>query len=306
MHLGKLFVVAVILAALTACTQNREPQASSSDTSPKFKILATTGMLADLAQNICPDLCEVESLMGPGIDPHLYKPTAGDLKKIQDSQLVLHGGFHLEGRMTEILESLGDKSYSCEESIPATSVITNQNQPDPHIWHDPIIWKDVATGLSQKLAEILPDHKATFLKTAESYKAQLDTLDQEVRSIFEPIPAGKRILITAHDAFSYFGKRYQIEVKGIQGTNTVAEASATTISDLAKIIADKKIGAIFIESSVNPATIRALQKAVIDRGHNVRIGGQLYSDALGSPGTPESTVIGMIKTNANLIAQGIK
>lgn len=296
-----LAIVIGSFAVLTACNP-----AQPANPNAKIQVVATTGMLADLAINLCGDKCEVQSLMGPGVDPHLYKPTADDLQKIQSADIVLHGGLHLEGRMSEILESLGNKSFQSSDSIDPTQILTHSGQPDPHIWHNPVHWLKVATKFSGKLSEYRKADREYFRDQFDTYSKKLIDLDQEVQTTLATIPEEQRILVTAHDAFEYFGQQYKFQVLGIQGTNTVTEASAQNIVKLADTIANKKIKAIFVESSVNPATIQALQKAVQNRNWEVKIGGELYSDALGASGTPEGTYIGMIKHNVTTIANALK
>jgi manganese/zinc/iron transport system substrate-binding protein len=305
MHLGSLFrlllICTFILSILAGC------QTQPNTTNTKLSVVATTGMLADLTTNICGEYCEVTALMGPGVDPHLYKPTAGDLEKIQSADLVVYGGLHLEGRMTEILENLGEKSFSAGEAIPKNFILSTDGQPDPHIWHDPTLWQEVGTALAKKLTDMRGKSISMHVvNNWKEYQSELKELNTEVENTLKRVPEKSRIIITAHDAFEYYGKRYNLQVLGIQGTNTVTEASAQTIVQLADTIASKKIKAIFVETSVNPATIRALQKAVQDRNWEVKIGGELFSDALGASGTPEATYIGMIRHNTNTIANALK
>ncbi|MBA4294028.1 manganese transporter [bacterium] len=305
MHLGSLFRLLLICTLAAGILTGCQTQQNSSST--KINVVATTGMLADLTTNICGEHCEVTPLMGPGVDPHLYKPTAGDLEKIQSADLVVYGGLHLEGRMTDILESLGEKSFSAGEAIPKNLILSTGGQSDPHIWHDPTLWQEVGTALAKKLTDMRGKSISMHVvNNWKAYQSELKELDAETRKSLNSIPEDSRVLITAHDAFEYYGKRYNLQVLGIQGTNTVTEASAQTIVQLADTIASKKIKAIFVETSVNPATIRALQKAVQDRNWEVKIGGELFSDALGANGTPEATYIGMIRHNTNTIANALK
>lgn len=305
MHLGSLFrhllICTLTVGILAGCQTQQNPSTS------KLSVVATTGMLADLTTNICGEHCEVTALMGPGVDPHLYKPTAGDLEKIQSADLVVYGGLHLEGRMTDILESLGEKSFSAGESIPKILILSTDGQPDPHIWHNPTLWQEVGTALAKKLTDMRGKSISMHVvNNWKAYQSELKALDTEVENTLQQVPEKSRIIVTAHDAFEYYGKRYNFQVLGIQGTNTVTEASAQSIVQLADTIASKKIKAIFVETSVNPATIRALQKAVQDRNWEVKIGGELFSDALGASGTPEATYIGMIRHNTNTIANALK
>jgi len=275
-------------------------------TTDKIKIVATTGMLADLANNIGGDQVEVIALMGSGVDPHLYRPTAGDVNRIAQADLVFFGGLHLEGRMGHVFETLAAKSLDVGSFLPPDEIIYHSGQPDPHVWHDPVLWESATNSVAARLAEYRPQCKDQFLQAAKDYISKLELVNQETVQMFQQIPEESRIIVTAHDAFTYFGRRYGLEVLGIQGTNTTTEASAQHMVSLADIIAKNRIKAIFVESSVNHATIEALQQAVKKRGWDVKIGGQLYSDAMGASGTEEGTYLGMIRANVRTITEALK
>jgi manganese/zinc/iron transport system substrate-binding protein len=272
-----------------------------------IKITTTTGMIADLAANIGGERVEVVSLMGPGVDPHLYKPSAGDIRKLEDANLIFYNGLELEGRMTDLLVKI---ARSGTPTVPVSEEISPdllrepaqfQGKYDPHIWFDVTLWQEAAKRVKAELATLDPASDALYQTNLDAYLAELDTLNQYVTEQIQSIPEGQRVLITAHDAFGYFGDQYGIEVRGLQGMSTATEATAGDIQALAVLIAERQIPAIFVESSVPPATIEAVQAAVRDRGFDVVIGGQLFSDAMGAAGTPEGTYLGMVRHNVDTI-----
>lgn len=289
------------LLAFAGCRSTKNFQ-----TTDKVKVVATTGMLADLVTNIGGDQVEVIALMGSGVDPHLYRPTAGDVNRISQAELIVFGGLHLEGRMGHVFETLAAKSLDVGSYLPHEEIIYHSGQPDPHVWHDPILWQSAVTAVVARLSEYRPKSKEQFEEAGKTYVAKLQAVHEDNQKMFEQIPEQSRIIVTAHDAFTYFGRRYGLEVLGIQGTNTTTEASAQHMVSLANTIAQNKIKAIFVESSVSHATIEALQQAVKKRGWDVKIGGQLYSDAMGASGTDEGTYLGMIRANVRTITEALK
>lgn len=301
-----LLSAAIALIVTVLLTMSVPLTALAQDSAP-IQITTTTGMIADLAQNIGGDRVAVVSLMGPGVDPHLYKPSAGDIRKLEDADLIFYNGLELEGRMTDLLVKI---ARSGKPTVPVSENIAPdllreppqfQGKYDPHIWFDVTLWQQAAQRVKDELATFDPGSDATYQANLDAYLAELDELNQYATDQIQSIPEGQRVLITAHDAFGYFGERYGIEVLGLQGTSTATEATAGDIQALAELIAERKIPAIFVESSVPPATIEAVQAAVRDRGFDVVIGGQLYSDAMGAAGTPEGTYIGMVRHNVDTI-----
>ena len=276
-----------------------------------IRVTTTTGMIADLAENIGGDRVEVVSLMGPGVDPHLYKPSAGDIRKLEDADLILYNGLELEGRMTDLLVKIaraGTPTIPVAEEIPEEELREPpqfQGKYDPHIWFDVTLWQLAAHRVKRALAEVEPASDALFQANLEAYLAELDALHTYVEDAIAQIPAEQRVLVTAHDAFGYFGDQYGIEVLGLQGMSTATEATAGDIQAMAELIAERRIPAIFVESSVPPATIEAVQAAVRDRGFEVAIGGQLFSDAMGAAGTPEGTYLGMVRHNVDTIVNAL-
>ena len=301
-----------ILAALTimmlvSCSSGTKNEGKTD----RLTIVTTTGMIGDAVRNIVGDSAEVIALMGPGVDPHLYKATQGDLKKLTDADVVFYNGLHLEGKMGEVLEKLA-------RIKPVVAVGANiddkklrkvpefNNNYDPHIWFDVSLWIEAVREVTRSLSEISPQQAEYFEKNTKDYIAKLEALHIWVTESIASIPQEQRILITAHDAFGYFGEAYDIEVKGLQGISTLSEYGLRDVSELAKFIASRKIKAVFIETSVSQKSINAVVEGVRERGFDVQIGGNLYSDAMGEEGTSEGTYEGMVKANVNTIVNALK
>jgi len=305
-------LAAIVLMALAACgVPLATPGGAGIDFSGRtIQVVATTGHVADAVRNVGGQRVAVEALMGPGVDPHLYKASAGDVIKIQNADVVMYNGLELEGRMIDIFERLGrtKPTYAIAEAIPKELLRSPpefEGAYDPHVWFDPILWSYAVDEVARRLSELDPSSAATYAANAAGYRAELAGLDRYTRRKIESIPPSSRVLITAHDAFGYFGERYGMQVRGLQGISTASEAGAADVQGLARFIAENDIRAIFVESSVPQATIEAVQAAVQARGKQVAIGGQLYSDALGEPGTPEGTYIGMFRYNVDIITRGL-
>ncbi|MCG8453205.1 MAG: zinc ABC transporter substrate-binding protein [Spirochaetales bacterium] len=296
----------ILIVFLLGCRQKSTEQSSSKILS----VVTTTGMIADSTRAIAGERADVIALMGPGVDPHLYKASAGDVRRLQEANLILFNGLHLESRMGEVLEKLAESRAvrAVAEAIPEQFLIPSQDYADahdPHVWFDVSLWTYVAQAIAQELMAIDPEGKAVYEANLRRYLEELDSLEREVKDALAIVPEGQRILITAHDAFGYFGVAHDFEVKGLQGISTVSEAGAKDVQQLADFIATQGIPAVFVESSVPRRTIEALQAAVQDRGFNVEIGGELFSDAMGEEGTVEGTYPGMVRHNTNAIAQAL-
>lgn len=306
-----LLVVLVLTFALSACGAGNS-QADVPLTERKINIVTTTGMIADIAVNVGGERVNVVALMGPGVDPHLYKPTASDVTKLENADMVFYNGLHLEGRMVEVfgkMKAAGSATYAVAEEIDTNLLHESQQyegQFDPHIWFDVALWRFAVEKAAKELIALDPASREVYEANASAYLAQLDELDAYVRAQIAGIPEGSRVLVTAHDAFGYFGAQYGMEVRGLQGTSTAAEAGAADVQDLAAFLVERRVKAIFVESSVPPATIEAVQKATQARGWDVQIGGQLFSDAMGQAGTPEGTYIGMVRHNVDTIVSALK
>lgn len=302
----------LLLLALAGCgVPIATPGGAGIDFSNRtIRVVATTGQVAEAVRNVGGQRVTVQALMGPGVDPHLYKASAGDVLKIQNADVVMYSGLALEGRMIDIFERLGrtKPTYGIADAIPAERLRRPpefQGAYDPHVWFDPTLWSYAVDEAARRLSELDPLNAATYTTNAARYRAELASLDQYIRQRIASIPEASRVLITAHDAFGYFGAQYGVEVRGLQGISTASEAGAADVQGLARFIAERKIPAMFVETSVPQATIEAVLEAVQARGKQVVIGGQLYSDALGEAGTPEGTYIGMFRYNVDTIAKGL-
>jgi manganese/zinc/iron transport system substrate-binding protein len=284
--------------------------ARDADDDGRLGVVATIGMIGDAAERIGGDRVRVTSLMGPGVDPHLYKARAGDVRRLSRADLVLYNGLHLEAAMGEVLEELGQRQRTVAVS---TGVDRSQlmSPPefggsfDPHIWFDVSLWSDAVRRIGQALMEADPQHAAEYSSRTRTYLDELAELDAWVRSRAATVPPARRVLITAHDAFGYFGRAYGFEVMGLQGISTTAEAGTRDVQRLAALIAARRIPAVFLETSIPRRTIEAVQAAVSARGFRVEIGGELYSDAMGDAGTPEGSYIGMVRHNVETIVAGL-
>lgn len=276
----------------------------------KLKVVTTTTIIADVLRQLAGDLMDVQALMGPGVDPHLYKASAGDVQKMADADMVVYNGLHLEGRMGDVFEQIKGKIiFAANENLPESELLdfeTNSGYFDPHVWFDVPIWQEATVRMAQGLKELDPENAAQYSENLKKYLAELDALDQYIRSRIQEVDPEKRILITAHDAFQYFGNRYGFQVKGLQGISTDAEAGIADIRQLADFIAENQIKAIFVETSVPRKNIEALQEAVQAKGFHVEIGGELYSDSTGDVGTAAESYIGTVKENIDTIVDALK
>jgi manganese/zinc/iron transport system substrate-binding protein len=271
------------------------------------RVVATTSIVADLVRQVGGDRVEVTALMGPGVDPHLYRASEGDLRRMRDADIVFYNGLHLEGRMSELMEEMGSRGA---RTVAVTSTIdpaTLMRPPefegahDPHVWMDVRLWRDAARSVGGALESVDPTHAERYAAGLEETLAALDRLDGYVREQATRLPAERRILITAHDAFNYFGRAYGFEVRGLQGISTMVEAGTADVQALARFVVERRIPALFVETSVSPRSIEAVQAAVRARGFDVRVGGDLYSDALGGEGSGADSYEAMIRHNIDTI-----
>ncbi|MDQ3697716.1 MAG: zinc ABC transporter substrate-binding protein [Gemmatimonadota bacterium] len=276
----------------------------------RISIVATTGIVADIARNVGGDRIAVEALMGPGVDPHLYKASEGDVRLLAEADLILYNGLHLEAKLADVLERLRGQTsaVAAAERVPREKLLTPPEFAgayDPHVWFDVSLWMTAVERVRDGLVELDSAHASEYRANADRYLAELRTLDAYVREQAGRVPDRLRVLVTAHDAFNYFGRAYGFEVRGLQGISTATEAGTGDVQALADFIASRRIPAIFVESSVSPRAIEAVQAAVRGRGFDVRIGGQLYSDALGTAGTPAGTYLGMVRHNVDTIVRAL-
>ncbi|UHD47119.1 zinc ABC transporter substrate-binding protein [Aureimonas altamirensis] len=273
-------------------------------------IVATTGMIADAVTQVGGDRVEVVALMGPGVDPHLYRPTASDIARMARADAVFYHGLNLEAQLREFLERLGSRVpvVALADGLPHDRLHENPdyaNQFDPHVWMDPRLWRGVVIEAADALSRLDPAGAEIYAANADAYLAEVDALADYGDRVLSSVPEGARVLVTAHDAFGYFGAAHGFEVLGIQGISTNSEAGVRQIESLVDTLVSRDIGAIFIESSVSDRNVRALIEGAAARGHTVKIGGELYSDAMGTPGTYEGTYIGMIDHNVTIITDAL-
>jgi manganese/zinc/iron transport system substrate-binding protein len=297
-----IFLGATLLAG---CTPPEPAEAAD-----RLNVVTTVGMIKDAAENVGGDHVRVTGLMGPGVDPHLYKASEGDVRRLYRADVIFYGGLHLEARMAEVLAEMGERtrSVAVSEAIPTDSLKAPpefQGAYDPHVWFDVRLWMMTVPRITEALAEADPAHAAEYRANAARYLAELEALDRYVRAQAARVPEEKRVLVTAHDAFNYFGRAYGFQVRGLQGISTASEAGTADVQELAAFIAERRIPAVFVESSIPRRNVEAVQEAVAARGWRVRIGGQLFSDAMGSAGTPEGTYVGMVRHNIDTIVSAL-
>jgi manganese/zinc/iron transport system substrate-binding protein len=272
-------------------------------------VVATTGMIRDAAEQLGRDLFQVDGIMGPGVDPHLYRATPADIRKMEEADLLLYNGLLLEGRLSEILGRIGSRSYPVAESIPDTLLLAPYDYGgnyDPHIWFDVSLWQYVVQGIAGQLIGLSPVNESQIRQNLQEYMDELDELHSYVTAQIASIPEERRVLITAHDAFAYFGRAYDIQVEGLQGISTASEYGLQDVRALRDLIIERRIPAIFVETSVSTRSIESLIAGTEEMGHNVRIGGALYSDALGEYGTEQGTYTGMFRHNVDQITEALR
>lgn len=270
-------------------------------------------MVTDITQNVIgtdsPNP-EVKGLIGEGIDPHLYKPTRDDLITLQEADVIIYNGLHLEGKMTDTLEKLSNQKtvHALADIFEPSSLIADAEDAsahDPHFWMNVELWMKATQSISNLLQTYDPDNASNYRENTKNYLTQLHELAAYTKECLSTIPANQRVLITAHDAFGYLGSAYNIEVRGIQGLSTESEAGVKDIEALINFIIERQIPAIFVETSVSDKNVRAIIEGCAARGHKLSIGGELFSDAMGSPGTYEGTYIGMIDHNVTTITKAL-
>ena len=274
-----------------------------------IKAVCTTGMVADIVRHVAGPHADVEQIMGEGIDPHLFKATPDIISRLAQSDVIFYSGLHLEGRMADVFERLAERkpTVALTSGIPADKLLSiGHDEHDPHVWFDVGLWSLTIDAVEQFLTKFDPAHAADYQSNATAYRTELKQLDQECRAKLAVIPTDGRVLVTAHDAFHYFGRAYDVEVRAVQGVSTETEAGVKEINGLVDFITARKIKAVFIETSVSDRNVQALLEGCKHEGHAVGIGGELFSDSMGKPGTPEGTYVGMVRHNVDVIAQALR
>ncbi len=298
------FVLVLSLLSLIACTEGPKKE--------QLQIVCTTGMLADAAKQLTLGIDSIQliTLMGPGTDPHLYKASQADVLALSRADLIVYNGLHLEGKMNDLFKKLpAQKTYAAADGVAEEDLINASDYPgayDPHLWFDLSLWAQLVDSLGERLAILLPEQSGKIRTNTKNYQQRLLETHKWAKTKLLQIPENQRVLITAHDAFKYFGRAYSVEVRGLQGISTTAEYGIADISALADFIAQRKIKAVFIENSVDPRAIQAVIEAVESRGEELKLGGELYSDALGGSDGPAANFLGMFRYNVQTIYQSLK
>lgn len=297
-------LITILLLILTGCTA---PVADG-----RLRVVVTTGPIGDAVQAIAGDRVALHTLLGPGIDPHTYIATESDLFALQEARLILYNGLHLEANLERVFQAIKRSGtipvVAVAEAVPVEMRLRwedDEKAYDPHVWHDPQRWRYAVIAIRDALIDLDPDGRAIYQQRSEQYLNDLQALDADLRALAEQVPPERRILVTAHDAFNYFGQAYGFRVEAVQGISTASEASAATIRDLTTLVVTERIPAIFVETSVSPRTIEAVQSAVRAAGHEVRVGGELYSDSLGDADGPAGTYFGMMRHNMQTIVAAL-
>ena len=299
-------------AAVAGCGPSAAAPADGPPGGAKPVVVTTTGMVADLIRHVGGDAIELKTLLGPGVDPHLYKPTVADVRAIRSADLVLFSGLKLEEGLSRSFDAragTGAAVVAVTRDLPEEILLTPpdfRGHPDPHVWHDVALWAECLGVVDERLSLLVPGRAGEFHERAAAYRAELAALDDYVRRTIATVPRSRRVLVTAHDAFGYFSRTYDIPVRSVQGVTTESEAGVADVNALAKFLAENRVPAIFAETSVSDRAVRAVLEGANDRGGDVRISGdKLYSDALGAPGSGAEDYVGTILANVHAIVRAL-
>jgi manganese/zinc/iron transport system substrate-binding protein len=271
-------------------------------------VLSTIAMIGEPARRLAGNAARVETLLGEGVDPHLYRPTRADIARLLRADLVLYNGLGLEGRLRDAIGRVaasGRPVLAVGEAVPRESLLFEEGTPDPHVWMDPALWGVAMDAVAARLSALCPADAPAIQGNLSAFRAELVALDAWARAAIATIPAERRVLVTAHDAFAYFGRRYGLEVQGIEGISTDSEAGVQRIRELVELLVSRRIPAVFAETSVSDRNLRALIEGAASRGHRVALGGSLFSDAMGAPGTYQGTYVGMMDHNVTTIVRAL-
>jgi len=312
--MGLAAVMVPLLGALAGCKGDEGRAAADGGEGAgdqPLQVVTTVGMIADTARRIAGEHAQVTALMGPGVDPHLFKASESDVRRLDGADLVLYNGLHLEGKMAEILGKMGKHRpvVAVAEVIPADQLRSPpryEDNPDPHVWFDVTLWSQTIDPIVEQLGALDPAHAPEFEANAKAYREELAELDAWVLEQVATLPEDQRVLVTAHDAFGYFGARYGFEVVGIQGMSTAAEAGLSDVNRVVNVVVDNELKALFVESSVPQRTVDSVVSGAAGKGHTVAIGGELFSDAMGDAGTPEGTYVGMVRHNVSSVVGALR
>ncbi len=299
-----------VLVLFTACS-NRSPEPERDAAGSRYRVVTTIGMITDIVERVAGDRAHVQGLVSPGTDPHLFRPTRSDIAALMNAEIVFYNGLLLEGKMTDTLvrvASSGKPVHAVTELIDESELIEPDGydgHADPHVWMDPLAWMKAVEVVRDALIAFDPGGAEVYRVNAAEVMAQIQHVHDYAERVLASVPESARILVSAHDAFGYFGRRYGFEVVGIQGISTDSEAGVRHIESLVRMIVERDVGAVFVESTVAERNVEALVAGVRARGKSVRIGGELFSDAMGRRGTYEGTYVGMIDHNVSTIARAL-
>jgi manganese/zinc/iron transport system substrate-binding protein len=313
MSLAGLLCAAAVTAA-TGCGNLGQRNGLEVAGDGPVKVVTTTNFITDTVRQIGGDRVSVSALMGPGVDPHLYKASAGDVTDLRNADVIFYGGLYLEAKMQEVLEEIAENrpAFAVTEDIPQNRLLAapggapDGEEYDPHVWFDPTLWRYAALTVRDRLIEVDPAGVAGYRRNARGFLAEVESLDRDASRGLSSVPERRRVLVTSHDAFRYLGRRYGVEVAAIQGLSTATEATTTDIERIARLIADRGVKAVFVESSVPSQTVDAVLASARGMGQDAVVGGELFSDAAGMDGTPEGTYPGMFETNLDLLVGGLR
>lgn len=310
------------LAVLSGCGKELAAEAnpSSAASANKFsseypiRVLCTTGMVTDILRNIGGEHLAVTGLMGPGVDPHLYKAVPADIERLNDADMIFYNGLHLEGRMADLFEQLAERkpTFAVTYSLVEHKDSRLRKPPefegyyDPHVWHAPQLWAKCVKHVVSVLGEFDPTHRDDYVRNGDAYLARLDEADRYCREQLGAIPQEQRVLVTAHDAFNYFCIAYGLTSMPLKGVSTEDEVTIGRMEEVVEFLVDRKIKAVFVESATAPQIVKALIEPCREAGHDVRIGGELYADALGPAKSGADNYLGMIKANVDTIVSALK
>ena len=297
--------LAVLVALASGCVE--QPDEDATRDGP-VRVVATTNFIADVAAEIGGDRADVTGLMGPGVDPHLYKASAGDVRALREADLALRGGLELEARMDEVFDGLSERTevVAVSEAVPEDQLMpVGEKEADPHVWFSIPLWRSAVEAVSAGFVAVDPAGEAEYRERARRYLIEMEALDDYARRRILEIPERSRVLVTSHDAFRYLGRDYGLQVEAIQGVSTADEASTADVDRVSRVISERGLRSVFVESAVSPQTIEAVLESAATRGQPAQVGGELFADAAGDAGTPEGTYLGMFRHNVDTIVDGL-